>query len=148
MVDEEGDSGIKPRKVASRILKAAIKGFLFYAVYYACSLFLAPLARVIPGLQQTLETFAVVYISLLVVSEVAAGTIYQHFLNVANALFVISYLVLSLRSGIISMTFQNVTLQADLHFFLVIATILSFIGLSRAMLQAISFASQKAENTV
>lgn len=100
----------------------------------------------IPGLQQTVQIFVGVYIGLLVVGELTAGTIYQHFFGVANDLFMISYLILSLNSGIFSMTYQNVTLQVDLRLFLMIATMLSFIGLSKTILQAINFVSKKAEN--
>lgn len=147
MVEEDKSSRIRPRKIAVRALRAAIKGLLFYALYYVCWQFLAPLAGMIPNLQQSVQIFVAVYIALVVIGELTAGTIYQHFFGVANALFLISYLILSLKSGIVSMAFQNVALQVDLTLFLTIATILSFIGLSKSLLQAINFASQKAENT-
>lgn len=146
MGDEDGGFKIKPRKLIFKVLKAAIKGLLFYVLYYVCWQFLAPFAGMIPNLQQTLETFVAIYIALIVIGELTAGTIYQHVFGVANALFVVSYLILSLNSGIISMNFQNVALQVDLGLFLMVATILSFVGLSKSMLQAINFASRKAEN--
>jgi hypothetical protein len=147
MAEEDGVFKIRPRKLIFKVLKAMIKGLLFYVLYYVCWMFLAPFATMIPNLQQTLETFVAVYITLVVIGELTAGTIYQHFFGVANALFVISTLILSLNSGIISMAFQNVALQVDVSLFLVIATILSFVGLSKTMLQTINFASRKAENT-
>jgi hypothetical protein len=39
----------------------------------------------------------------------ASGTIYQHFFNAAKALFVISYLILSLKGGIMGVTFENMS---------------------------------------
>jgi hypothetical protein len=128
------------------VLKATIKGLIFYGVYFVCWLFLAPFAKVIPGLQQAVQIFVGVYIGLLVVGELTAGTIYQHFFGVASDLFMISYLILALNSGMFSMTYQNVALQVDLRLFLIIATMLSFIGLSKTILQAINFVSKKAEN--
>lgn len=129
-----------------KVLKATIKGLLFFGLYYVCWLFLAPFAKIIPGLQQTVQIFVGVYICLVVVGELTAGTIYQHFFGVATDLFMISYLILSLNSGMFSMTYQNVALQVDLRLFLMIATMLSFIGLSKTILQAINFVSKKAEN--
>jgi hypothetical protein len=129
------------------VLKAAVKGLLFYLLYYVCWLFLAPLAGIIPSLQQTIETFAIVYIALVFVSEVLAGTIYQHFFSIANDLFVISYLIFCLNSGIISINYQSVVLQVDIHLLLGVAMILGLLGLSRSILQTINFASQKAEDS-
>ena len=137
---------IRPRKLIVRVLKATIKGLLFYGVYYVCWFFLAPFAKMIPGLQQTVQIFVGVYIGLLVVGELTAGTIYQHFFGVASDLFVISYLIFALNNGIYSMTYQNVVVQVDLHLFVIIATMLSFIGLSKTILQAINFVSKKADN--
>ena len=128
------------------MLKATIKGILFFGLYYVCWLFLAPFAKTIPGLQQSVQIFVGVYIGLLVVGELTAGTIYQHFFGVASDLFMISYLILALNGGMFSLNYQNVALQVDLHLFLMVATMLSFIGLSKTILQAINFVSKKAEN--
>jgi hypothetical protein len=129
------------------VLKAAVKGLLFYLLYYVCWLFLAPLAGIIPSLQKTIETFAIIYIALVVASEIVAGTIYQHFFSIANDLFVISYLVFCLNSGVISINYQNVLLQIDTHLLLGVAMILALLGLCRSVLQTINFASRKAENS-
>ena len=145
MVEDEKSSTFKPRKLMVKVLKATIKGVLLFVVYYVCWLFLAPFATIIPGLQKAIQIFVGVYISLIVVGEITAGTIYQHFFGVANDLFVISYLILSLNGGMFSMTYQNVALQVDLHLFLMIAMMLSFVGLSKTILQAISFVGKKAE---
>ena len=145
MVEDDNSSAFKPRKLMVKVLKATIKGVMFFVVYYVCWQFLAPFATIIPGLQQAIQIFVGVYISLIIVGEITAGTIYQHFFGVANDLFVISYLILSLNGGTFSMTYQNVGLQVDVHLFLIIAMMLSFVGLSKTILQAIGFVSKKAE---
>jgi hypothetical protein len=147
MVDDEKRSMTSLRKITFKVLKATIKGLLFCTLYYVCWLFLAPFAGMIPGLQQTVETFAVIYIALVIIGEITAGTVYHYFFSIAKALFVICYLILSLNSGIMNISYQNLALQVDIRLFLVIAMMLGLVGLSKSVLQTINFVSQKAENT-
>ena len=110
-------------------------------------MFLAPISDMVPGFQQMIETFVMVYISLMIVGELASGTIFQYFFNVAKALFVIGYLIFSLKGGIFGLTFQNVSLMVDLRLFLAIAMLLSLLGLAKSVLQAINYMNEKAEYT-
>jgi len=88
-----------------------------------------------------------VYILLMIVGELTSGTIFQYFFSVAKALFVIGYLIFSLNGGILSLTFQNVSLMVDLRLFLAIAMLLSLLGLAKSVLQAVNYMSEKAEYT-
>jgi hypothetical protein len=135
----------KVRNFTFKALKATVKGILFYLVYFVLWTFLAPISKIIPGLQQMIETFVMVYILLMIVGELASGTIYQYFFSVAKALFVIGYLIFSLNGGMIGLTFQNVNLMVDLRVFLAIAMLLSLLGLAKSVLQAINYMSEKAE---
>jgi hypothetical protein len=94
-----------------------------------------------------IETFVMVYIVLMIVGELTSGTIFQYFFNVAKALFVIGYLIASLNGGILGVTFQNVSLIVDLRLFLAIAMLLGLLGLTKSVLQAINYMSEKAEYT-
>jgi hypothetical protein len=147
MASERSGSKTGVRKIMFKVLKAAVKAIVFYMVYYVCWLFLAPIASMIPALQQSILIFVAVYITLIIVGELSAGTVYQHFFGVANALFVIAYLIFSLKSATLSITYQGVVLMVDLRLFLGIAMLLSLLGLGKSMLQAINFASKKAEQT-
>ena len=135
------------RGIVFRALKAAIKGILFYIIYFVLSQLLAPVSTLVPGLQQVIETFFIVYIVLMIVGDLTSGTIYQHFFNAAKALFVIGYLLFSLRGGVFGTSFENVSLMVDLRLFLVIAVLLSLLGLAKTVLQAINYMSEKAEIT-
>jgi hypothetical protein len=135
------------RGIVFRALKAAIKGILFYIIYFVLSQLLAPVSTLVPGLQQMIETFFIVYIVLMIVGDLTSGTIYQHFFNAAKALFVIGYLLFSLRGGVFGTSFENVSLMVDLRLFLVIAVLLSLLGLAKTVLQAINYMSEKAEIT-
>jgi hypothetical protein len=135
------------RGIVFRALKAAIKGILFYIIYFVLSQLLAPVSTLVPGLQQMIETFFIVYIVLMIVGDLTSGTIYQHFFNAAKALFVIGYLLFSLRGGVFGTSFENVSLMVDLRLFLVIAVLLSLLGLAKTVLQTINYMSEKAEIT-
>jgi Ca2+/Na+ antiporter len=146
----ERKSGLKAslRKYTGKALKATIKGVLFYAVYFVLWMFVAPFATMIPGLQQSIETFVAIYITLMAIGELMAGTIYQYFFGAGKAMFVILYLMLSLKGGIMGMTIENINLLIDLRLFLAIAMLLSLLGLAKSVLQAINYVNDKAELTL
>jgi hypothetical protein len=56
-----------------------------------------------------------------------------------------AYLILSLNGGLFGVTFENVSLLVDLRVFLVVAMLLSLLGLAKSVLQAINYMSEKAE---
>jgi hypothetical protein len=147
MADANNDFKKRVRNFTFKALKATVKGILFYGIYFVMWTFLAPISEMIPSLQQMIETFIMVYILLIIVGELTSGTIFQYFFNVAKALFVIGYLIFSLKSGIFGLTFQNVSLMVDLRLFLAIAMLLSLLGLAKSVFQAINYMSEKAEYT-
>jgi hypothetical protein len=147
MADTGNNFKKKIRNFTFKALKATVKGILFYAIYFVLWMFLAPISDMVPGLQQMIETFVMVYILLMIVGELVSGTIFQYFFNVAKALFVIGYLIFSLNGGIFGLTFQNVSLMVDLRLFLAIAMLLSLLGLAKSVLQAINYMNEKAEYT-
>ncbi|MDH5483083.1 MAG: hypothetical protein OEY22_09430 [Candidatus Bathyarchaeota archaeon] len=145
MADTDGGFTKNLRKFTFRALKATIKGALFYAFYFVLWMFLAPFSELIPGLQQMVETFVIVYIILMVIGELASDTIFQYFFNAAKALFVISYFVLSLNGGIFGMTFENVSLTIDIRLFLVVAMLLGLLGFAKSVIQAVNYMNTRAE---
>ncbi len=146
MVDEKkNDFKSNLRRMIFRALKATIKGVLVYAIYFIAWGFIGPVAQMVPGLQESLEAFVAVYIVLMVIGEFTSGTICQHFFGAAKALFVIGYMILSLNGGVITTAFEGVNLLVDLRLFLVIAMILSLLGLAKSVVQGINFMSEKAE---
>ncbi|MDI6904658.1 MAG: hypothetical protein QMD13_04105 [Candidatus Bathyarchaeia archaeon] len=145
MVDANKDFKKRLQKITFKALKATLKGVFFYAIYFVLSMFLAPISEIVPGFQRMVETFVMVYIFLIIVGELTSGTIFQHFLNAAKALFVILYLILSFKGGIMGITFQNINLIVDLRLFLIIAMLLSLLGFAKSILQAINFLNEKTE---
>jgi len=136
------------RKIGVRALKAAAKGILVYILYFVLSLFLAPFMEMVPTLQQSIEAFVTLYLILMVIGDFMADTIYHYFFGAGKSLFVIFYLILSLKSGVVSTAFGSINLLVDLRLFLVIAMLLSLLGLARSVFQAINFMNEKASLTV
>jgi len=133
------------RKILFRASKATIKGSIFYGVYFLLSQYMAPIFTVVPSFQQTIESFVIAYTVLLIAGELTGGTVYQHFLNVAKALFVVGYLMLSMKSGVIELTLSSITIAVDFRLILTAAVLLSLLGVAKAVLQAVDYMSLKAE---
>lgn len=145
MVEKKKEPNSKLRRITVNVMKAIIKSIIFYVVYSFLWMLFAPAAQFIPGLQTMLETFFIIYIALMIIGELTSGTIYHYFFSAATTLFVISYMIMSLGGGIISLSYENVSLLVDLRLFVVIAMLLGTLGLAKSVLQAINFMNEKAE---
>ena len=145
MAEEKTDSKKKIRNITFRVLKAMIKAVIVYALYFFLMQFLAPVSELVPGFQQLVETFVIVYIVLMVLGTLTSGTIFQYFFNTAQSLYVMLYLLLSLNGGTLSVGFENVSLMVDLRLFLMIVILLSLLGLAKSVLQAVNFLNERAE---
>jgi len=143
MVEAKSDSKVK--KIVFKALKAIIKGAIVYGIYILVWMFLSPISEYVPELQLMIEAFIIVYISLMIIEEIASGTVFKYFFNLAKSLFVIGYLIFSLKSGVFGITFQKVSITIDLRLFLTIAMLLSLLGLSKSVLQAVNYMSERPE---
>ena len=143
----EKNSGFKGkiRCMIFKALKAAIKGVIFYALYFVLWMFVAPVASMVLGLKEAIETFVAVYITLMIIGEFASGTIFQYFFAAAKELFIIGYLLISLNGGLVGGSFQNINFVLDIRLFLLLAVLLSLLGFAKTVLQAINYVSEKAE---
>ena len=147
MADANNDSKKRVRNITFKALKATVKGVIFYGIYFVLWMYLGPISQMIPGLQQMVETFVMVYLFLIVVGELTSKTVFQYFFNMVKALFVIGYLIFSMKNGIFGLTFQNIRLMVDFRLFLVIAMLLGLLGLAKSVFQAINYMNEKAEYT-
>jgi hypothetical protein len=143
------ESGMKSfaKKFVFNAMKAVLKTFVFYGLYLFVWSFLAMFESYVPNLHQMVENFVIIYISLGIFRDLVFDTVFQYFFDVAKAFFVIGYLTLALNSGIINLLYMGITLTIDLRFFLITAILLSLLGLSRSILQAINYVNKKVEST-
>jgi hypothetical protein len=142
---EDNNRKKKIRKWLFTIAKAAIKTAIVCIIYVIVSRLLAPVSSFIPNLQQMIQNFVIVYVALMVISDLTSGTIFQYIFSASRSGFVIAYLIVSLNSGIFNYTFGNISLMVDLRAFLIIVMLLELVGLARSVIQEIDFVSQKAE---
>jgi hypothetical protein len=145
MVAEESHTKGRIRKNVPKVVKAAVKATIVIVIYTILIQYLAPVSSMIPGLQQMIQTFTIVFVVLMIISDLASGTLFQHVFSAARALFGMVYLVFFLNEGIFEHTFGNVNLIVDLRLFLVISMLLGLLGLAKSVLQAINYVSEKAE---
>jgi len=141
------ESGVRnfAKKFVFNAIKAVLKSFILYGLYLFVWSFFAMFESYVPDLHQMVENFVIVYISLGIFRDFVSDTVFQYFFDVAKAFFVIGYLILALNGGIINLLYMGITLTIDLRFFLMVAILLSLLGLSRSILQAVNYANKKAE---
>jgi hypothetical protein len=145
MAESTNKRNLLIKGIVWRAVKATVKAVLFYAIYLFVWSFLTPVSEYVPAIQQVAETFVAIYIVLMIIGEMTSGTIYAQAFNVARALFVIAYLLMSVQSGVFSMSFEGVSLMVDLSFLMVFAMLLGLLGVARSIMQAINYLHQKAE---
>jgi hypothetical protein len=155
----ENESGKSlARKLLPRIAKAAIKGIIYFALFYLLPTFLvSQLSRFAPQLftqyEQTVTILAAVLIFFVVASELTSGTIYQHALNIGKALILIIFFVFALNGGIVKFDIditgsQRVNFVADLRVFLSMLIAIDLLGLAKSVLQAVNFLSERTDKQV
>lgn len=138
----------KIKEFSYRLVIAVLKATLIYLIYFTIAPLILPLLAMVSGLAETIETFIAVYIVLMIIGDLTAGTIYNCFLNAGRALFVISYLIFSIGDGIISTSYETFSLTIDLTLLYTIVAMLSMLGFARTILQAINFMSERAESGI
>lgn len=133
------------KDLSFRVAKASVKAVLVYLLYFFLAPMLAPLFEIVPGFMESIEAFLIVYIVLMILSDITSKTIFEHFFNTARALFFMGYLLLSMGDGVLSMSYESFSLTVNLTMFYAIATTLSLLGLAKTILQAINFMHERAE---
>lgn len=148
MEDRKRDFRSFLKSFAGKAAKATIKGLLVYLIYLVIMSFLSPAAELVPGFQfkALIETLVTIYIVLMIIGSLCEGTIFQYFFGGAKALFVISYVIWTLNGGIVSLSFESISLMVDLRLFLVITMLLGLLGLTKSVLQALNYMNEKAEH--
>jgi hypothetical protein len=109
---------------------------------------LAPLFEMVPDLMSSIESFVIIFVVLMVLSDLSQNTILHIFFNTARSLYIIGYLLLSMGDGVMSLSYESLSLTVNLTVFYGIAVLLSLLGLARSILQAIEYMNKKAEKEV
>ncbi|MCW4047103.1 MAG: hypothetical protein NWE99_06030 [Candidatus Bathyarchaeota archaeon] len=145
MVEEKKKQSNKVKDLSFKVVRASVTAILMYVLYLLVAALLAPVFELVPWLAETIEAFIVVYIVLMILGDLTRGTIFQHFFNVARALFLIAYLLVSMGEGAVSMSYENFNLTINLTMFYAFAVVLSLLGLATTVMKAISYLNERAE---
>ena len=145
MVEEKKKSKNLVKDISFRVVKASVKAILVYLLYFFVSPMVAPLLGLIPGFMESIEAFVIVFIVLMLLSDLTERTIFQCFFNTARALFFVGYLLFSMGDGVINASYENFSLTVNLTVFYTVAVLLSLLGFARSILQAINFMHERAE---
>jgi hypothetical protein len=139
------------KKMIPRVLKATVKGLLWFLLLFVLPTSLLGQFEVeaLQGYTELFTTFAVVIVFFVVVSELLAGTIFKYALDVGKALAFMVFFIYALNGGfmVFDMPLQLGTarIEADLRVYLAMLLTIDFLGLARSVLQALEFLAVKAE---
>ncbi len=133
--------------IANRVFKAAVKAVIVFALYVFFVPLLWQISGFIPNFAETIQTFVIVYIVLMVIGELTARTILQHAFSIATSLLVMFFLIFSMGDGTVSINVQNLDVMVNVTAFFTIALALSLLGLAKSMLQTINYLARKAETS-
>jgi hypothetical protein len=136
---------ITRKDLRSRAVKAIVKTVLACVLYVVLVVLLAPVSDLVAGFAETMQTFFIVYVVLMIVGEFAERTIFQPILNGARAVFVLFYVVLALGDSVIIVTSESATLTLNMSLVFTVVVALCLIGVASAALEAVSFLSERAE---
>ncbi len=135
------------KRMLPRVLKATVKGLLWlFLLYFLPTLLISDFAEeVLPGYTQLFSTFAIVIVFLVVVSELLAGTIFQHAFNIGKALVFIGFFIYALNGGFIAFDFEMIHVEVDLRIYLAMLLTINFLGLAKSLLEAVNFLAKETE---
>jgi len=86
-----------------------------------------------------------VYIVLIMIAELTAGSIFHYFFDAAKSLFIIAYLAVALGTGMFTLTVQGMNFVVDIHLFVLLAMLLALLGLAKSVIETIDYVNEKAE---
>ena len=136
---------ISKKELAFRGVKAALKGFLVYIVFFLFFVLIQPLERFLGKFNVLINSFLVIFIILTVLAEFFSKTILHYFFAFARDLTIMVYPVVMSEFGMIKFSVENILLTIDITTILFIVILISLISIAKDILGAIDFLNAKSE---
>lgn len=134
-------------KIAPRITKAVIKGFLWFLLLYMVPMLILSMVSAPIDFFQEYTTyigvFAAIAVFFVVIAELLSKTVFQHACNIAKALVMMVFFVHALNGGFLTVNFETIRISVDLRVYLAMLLAISFLGLAKSALQTLNFLSEK-----
>jgi len=144
-------------KMAPRVFKASLWGFLTFLMYYIpYQLLVLPMLMFPEFFSFEIQPIFYNFVALAVFFAVAinffSGTILQHVLGVARALILMTYLIYALNGGILTLNpnvgTETFTILVDFRAFLMMIILVSLLSLAKSILQTINFLASEKESSL
>jgi len=142
---ETGKSEALRRKMLPRIIKVCLKVLVILIFYILLSSFLNPFKNFLGDFNVMIDMFFIVFILFVILGELASGSIFQHFFNVAKNLFMLFYFAHFFEKGTFTLTMENVYVTIDLRTILSALIMINLLILAKSMLNTINFLSKNEE---
>jgi len=134
-------------RMAPRISRALIKGFLWFLLLYMVPIFILSIAGIpadlFPDYTMLLGVFAATTVVFIVAAELFSKTVFQHVFNMAKAVVLMVFFVYALNGGFVAVNFGTVHIMVDLRLYLAMLLTINFLGLTKSALQTLNFLSEK-----
>ena len=139
-------------KIAPRISKAVVKGFLWFLILYMIPMFILSASGIpvdlFPDYTRFLGVFAGITVFFVVAAELFSKTVFQHVFNMAKALVLIVFSVYALNGGFVTVNFVTLHIMVDLRVYLAMLLTINFLGLTKGALQTLNFLSERTEKSL
>ena len=132
-------------KMIPRILKAALLAIvLFFLLFYIPTLVMSSF---IPSeYEMLIDVFAAMVIFFVFITQLASGTIFQYVFGGTRALAFIIFFVQILNSGVITGSFEAISIFIDLRVFFAMLIAIELLDFGKNLFEAINFLSEKVES--
>ena len=117
MTEQNKNNNRTIKKITYRILKASLKTILIYIVYVLVTPMLTSFTEIVPDLMSSVESFVIIFVALMFLSDLSKDTIFQYFFNTTRQIYIIGYLLLSMGDGVMSLSYDSLSLTVNLTIF-------------------------------
>lgn len=127
-----------------KILKASLLAIvLYFLLLYVPTLVVSSF---IPSeYKPFIDIFAAITIFFAFITQLASGTIFQHVFGIARALAFIAFFMQVLSSGIVTGSFEAISILVDLRVFITMFIAVELLEFGKNLFEAINFLSEKVE---
>lgn len=131
------------KKMIPRIMKAFLVAIILYFLLFYIPMLV--MSSFIPSKYESfIDVFAAMIIFFAFITTLASGTILRHVFGTARALAFIIFFIQVLSSGVVTESFETISILVDLRVFIVMLIAIEFLEFGKNMFEAINFLAEAA----
>jgi len=144
-MNENDDGKRLVKKMLPKVLKATLGSIIIFLLVYLVPSLLIPEGFLPSEYQLSMYAFATITVVFFVLVELASGTIFQYAFSFLRALVLIVFFIFTLGHGIITVKIETFHIVVNLTVFLAILILVELLGMTKSVLGAVHFLSEKVE---